>query len=126
VTGYVGTQETILAIERGEAHGRCVFSYSALKIPKPDWLRDKKINVLVLTALERSPDFPGVPAVLDVVTKQDDRQLLELFFSIEITPLSAVSAVSSAVCWRAGGRGMQPVGRHCRNICVPTSRVLVR
>jgi hypothetical protein len=78
VTGYVGTQETILAIERGEAHGRCVFSYSALKIAKPDWLRDKKINILVLTALEKSPDFPGVPAVVDLVTKPEDRQLLEL------------------------------------------------
>ncbi len=59
VTGYLGSQETILAIERGEAHGRCVFSYSALKIAKPDWLRDNRINVLLLTALERSPDFPG-------------------------------------------------------------------
>jgi tripartite-type tricarboxylate transporter receptor subunit TctC len=78
VTGYLGSQETILAIERGEAHGRCVFSYSALKIAKPDWLRDKKINVLVLTALEPSPDFPGVPAVVDLVTKAEDRQLLEL------------------------------------------------
>jgi tripartite-type tricarboxylate transporter receptor subunit TctC len=78
VTGYVGSQETILAIERGEVHGRCVFSYSALKVAKPDWLHDKKINVLVLTALERHPDFPGVPAVVDLVTKQEDRQLLEL------------------------------------------------
>jgi tripartite-type tricarboxylate transporter receptor subunit TctC len=78
VTGYVGSQETILAIERGETHGRCIFSHSALKIAKPDWLRDKKINVLVLTALERSPDFPGVPAVVDLVTKPEDRQLLEL------------------------------------------------
>jgi hypothetical protein len=78
VTGYVGTQETILAIERGEAHGRCVFSYSALKIAKPDWLREHKINVLVLTALEKSADFPGVPAVIDLVTKPEDRQLLEL------------------------------------------------
>jgi hypothetical protein len=78
VTGYVGSQETILAIERGEAHGRCVFSQSALKIAKPDWLRDKKINVLVLTALEKSAEFPGVPAVVDLVTKQEDRQLLEL------------------------------------------------
>ena len=78
VTGYVGSQETILAIERGEAHGRCVFSHSALKIAKPDWLRDKKINVLVLTALNASPDFPGVPAVVDLVTKPEDRQLLEL------------------------------------------------
>jgi hypothetical protein len=78
VTGYVGSQETILAIERGEAHGRCVFSHSALKIAKPDWLRDNKINVLVLTARERSPDFPGVPAVVDLVSKPEDRQLLEL------------------------------------------------
>jgi tripartite-type tricarboxylate transporter receptor subunit TctC len=74
----VGSQETILAIERGEAHGRCVFSQSALKIAKPDWLRDKKINVLVLTALEKNAEFPGVPAVVDLVTKQEDRQLLEL------------------------------------------------
>jgi tripartite-type tricarboxylate transporter receptor subunit TctC len=78
VTGYLGSQETILAMERGEAHGRCIFSYSALKIAKPDWLRDKKINVLVLTVLDRSPEFPGVPAVVDLVTKPEDRQLLEL------------------------------------------------
>jgi tripartite-type tricarboxylate transporter receptor subunit TctC len=78
VTGYLGSQETILAMERGEAHGRCIFSHSALKIAKPDWLRDKKINVLVLTALERSPEFPGVPTVVDLVAKPEDRQLLEL------------------------------------------------
>jgi tripartite-type tricarboxylate transporter receptor subunit TctC len=78
VTGYLGTQETVLAIERGEAHGRCMFSHSALKIAKPDWLREKKINLLVLAALEKSAEFPGVPAVLDLVAKAEDRQLLEL------------------------------------------------
>jgi tripartite-type tricarboxylate transporter receptor subunit TctC len=78
VTGYLGSQETILAIERGEAHGRCVFSYSALRIAKPDWLRDRKINVLLLTALERHPDFPDVPAVVELVSRTEDRQLLEL------------------------------------------------
>jgi tripartite-type tricarboxylate transporter receptor subunit TctC len=78
VTGYLGSQETILAIERGEAHGRCVFSYSALKIAKPDWLRERRINVLLLTALERHPEFPDVPAVVELVNKSEDRQLLEL------------------------------------------------
>src|SRR6266516_479429 len=78
VTGYLGSQETILAIERGEAHGRCVFSHSALKIAKPDWLREKKINVLVLTAREPSAEFPGVPTVLELVRRPEDRQLLEL------------------------------------------------
>jgi tripartite-type tricarboxylate transporter receptor subunit TctC len=78
VTGYLGSQETIIAIERGEAHGRCVFSYSSLKTAKPDWLRDKKVNVLVLTAAQKHPDFPDVPAVVDLVSKTEDRQLLEL------------------------------------------------
>jgi tripartite-type tricarboxylate transporter receptor subunit TctC len=78
VTGYVGSQETILAIERGETNGRCIFSYSALKTAKPDWLREKKINVLVVTALKPSEDFPGVPAVVDLVSKPEDRALLEL------------------------------------------------
>jgi tripartite-type tricarboxylate transporter receptor subunit TctC len=78
VTGYVGTQETLLAIERGEVHGRCVISVSALKTAKPDWLRDHKINVLALTALERSADFPGVPTVVELVGRAEDRSLLEL------------------------------------------------
>lgn len=78
VTGYLGSQETIIAIERGEAHGRCVFSYSSLKTAKPDWLREKKINVLVLTALERHPDFPGVPTAVELVRKPEDRRLVEL------------------------------------------------
>ena len=78
VTGYLGTQETLLAVERGEAHGRCVISHSALKVAKPDWLRDGKIKVLAVTALRANPEFPGVPAVIDLVTKAEDRQLVEL------------------------------------------------
>jgi len=112
VTGYVGSQETILAIERGEADGRCVFSQSALKIAKPDWLRDKKINVLVLTALEKSPEFPGVPAVVDLVTKQEDRQLLELMVgpSAMARPFAAppgVPASKAALLRRAFDATMQ-------------------
>jgi tripartite-type tricarboxylate transporter receptor subunit TctC len=78
VTGYQGTQETVIAIERGEAHGRCTFSLSALKTAKPDWLRDKKINILLQLALEKHRDFPDVPLVYDLVSKPDDRQLLDL------------------------------------------------
>ena len=78
VTGYLGSQETILAIERGEAHGRCGLSLSSLKSAKPDWLRDKKVNVLVQIALEKSPELPDVPLIFDLVTKEEDRQMLEL------------------------------------------------
>jgi len=78
VTGYQGTQETVIAIERGEAHGRCTFSLSALKTAKPDWLRDNKINVLTQLAFEKHSMFPNVPLIYDLVSKPEDRQLLDL------------------------------------------------
>jgi tripartite-type tricarboxylate transporter receptor subunit TctC len=78
ITGYLGTQETIIAMERGETHGRCTFSYSALKTAKPDWLRDKKVNILTQLALAKHADFPDVPLIYDLVSKPDDRQLLDL------------------------------------------------
>jgi tripartite-type tricarboxylate transporter receptor subunit TctC len=78
VTGYLGTQETILAMERGEAHGRCTFSLSAIKTSKPDWLRDKKINVLVQIGMEKAAEFPDAPLIFDLLSKDEDRQLIEL------------------------------------------------
>src|SRR5262249_18311668 len=78
VTGYLGTQETLLAIERGEVHGRCVLSYSALRLAKPNWLPEKKINVLLQVALDKNKDFPDVPLVLDLLTREEDKQLLTL------------------------------------------------
>ena len=44
ITGYLGSQETIIAIERGEVDGRCGWGWSSLKSTKPDWVRDKKIT----------------------------------------------------------------------------------
>lgn len=78
VTGYLGTKETVIAVERGEAHGRCTFSLSALKTAKPDWLADHKINILLQLALEKSKEFPNVPLVFDYLKKPEDRQLVEL------------------------------------------------
>ena len=78
ITGYLGTKETIMAIENGEAHGRCSVAYSALKMARPDWLRDKKINVIMQFGLEKSRELPEVPLVLDLVKNPEDRQLMEL------------------------------------------------
>ncbi len=78
VTGYLGTKETVMAVERGEAHGRCTFSLSALKTSKPDWLTDHKINILLQLALERDKEFPNVPLIFDYLKKPEDRQLVEL------------------------------------------------
>jgi len=78
VTGYLGTQETILAIERGEASGRCIISLSALKTAKPDWLSGKKVNILLQVGLKKSAELPDVPLLLDLAKSDSDRQMLKL------------------------------------------------
>ena len=62
VTGYQGSQETIVAIERGEVDGRCGWGWSSLKSTRPDWIRDKKINFLLQLALAKSPNIPRLAA----------------------------------------------------------------
>lgn len=78
VTGYLGTKETLLAIESGEAHGRCGMSLSSLKSTKPDWIRDKKINVLIQIGLEKSAEMPTIPLIFDLLSRDADKQLLAL------------------------------------------------
>jgi len=78
VTGYLGTQETLFAMERGEANGRCILSLSALKAAKPDWITEKKVNVLLQVGLAKSPELPDAPLLLDIVKSDDDRQMLRL------------------------------------------------
>lgn len=78
VTGYQGSRETLLAMESGEAHGRCGMTYSSLKIAKPDWIRDGKINILLQMGFERSRELPAVPLVSELLSSEDDRRLLEL------------------------------------------------
>jgi tripartite-type tricarboxylate transporter receptor subunit TctC len=80
ITGYQGSQETILAIERSEVDGRCGWGWSSLKSTKPDWIRDKKVNFLLQLALTKSPNIPDSPLVMDLVKEQADKQMLTLLF----------------------------------------------
>ena len=98
ITGYLGTKETIMAMENGEAHGRCSFALSAIKITRPEWIRERKINMLFQLALEKSPELPDVPLVFDYVTEPADRQLLELMVATKAIalPFAAPPGVAPA------------------------------
>jgi len=80
ITGYQGSQETILAIERGEVDGRCGWGWSSLKSTKPDWVRDHKINFLLQLALAKGPNIPDSPLIMDLVKDTAGRQMLTLLF----------------------------------------------
>jgi tripartite-type tricarboxylate transporter receptor subunit TctC len=80
VSGYPGVTEIVLAMERGEVQGIGDWSISSLKVARPDWLRDKKINVLMQIALQKDPEF-DVPFALDYVKNEADRQVMELYLT---------------------------------------------
>jgi tripartite-type tricarboxylate transporter receptor subunit TctC len=81
VTGYPGNADMLLAVERGEAHGNAGTSWISLVSIRPDWVRDRKVNVLLQMANRKHPDLASVPLALDLAKSEQDRKVLELIFS---------------------------------------------
>ncbi|MFQ5766230.1 MAG: Bug family tripartite tricarboxylate transporter substrate binding protein, partial [Rhodospirillales bacterium] len=81
VTGYPGGNNINLAIERGEVQGRCGWSWSSVKSTRAQWLRDKKINVLLQMSTAKHPEMPDVPFVMDLAKTEKDRKVLKLVFA---------------------------------------------
>lgn len=81
IAGYGGSSETALALERGEAQGIGAWNYSSILANKPQWLREGSINVLLQLSLERHPDLPDVPTVLELGRNDNERALLKLVFA---------------------------------------------
>jgi tripartite-type tricarboxylate transporter receptor subunit TctC len=83
VSGYPGGAELILAVERGELDGRCGWAYSSIKISKPDWVTEKKIKLLNVLALERSPELPDVPAIMEFATTERQKQIFKFVLNAQ-------------------------------------------
>ena len=81
ILGYPGGNDINLAMERGEVAVRGSNSWGAWKATRPDWLRDGKINILVQIGLEKSPDLPNVPLLMDLGKTEEDRAVLKLLSS---------------------------------------------
>ena len=86
ISGYKGTSDILLAIERGEVAGMCGFDWSSLKSQKPDWLRDQTINILVQDGIEPEPELTrmGVPQIWGFIQNETDRRAVELVLSQQL------------------------------------------
>jgi tripartite-type tricarboxylate transporter receptor subunit TctC len=78
VSGYHGTTPIILAMERGEVEGLCGYSWSTVKSKHAQWLKDRKINILVQAALNKEADLADVPLALDLAKTEEQRQILKV------------------------------------------------
>jgi tripartite-type tricarboxylate transporter receptor subunit TctC len=82
VNGY-GTSEMRLAVERGEAEGICGLSYTTLLASSPEWILNKKINILLQTGNTRHPAMPDVPLAVDKAPTEEGKAILRLYSTPE-------------------------------------------
>src|SRR5882757_11216266 len=86
VAGYKGTADIFLAMERGEVDGMCGLDWASLKSQRPDWVRDKTVNILAQTNLEPDAELArlGVPQVWKFIRSEDDKKAVELIISQQV------------------------------------------
>ena len=75
VMGYRGSNEAMLAVERGEVEGHST-SWTALKVAHPDWARERSVSILVQFALRRHPELPDVPTAVELARNDEERTVL--------------------------------------------------
>ncbi|EDM47923.1 Bug family tripartite tricarboxylate transporter substrate binding protein [Marinobacter algicola] len=84
ITGYPGGNDILLAMERGEVEGRCSWLLSSARTQRPGWIENREVNVLFQMALEKHPDLPDVPLVMDFAETDKQTKVLRLFLARQL------------------------------------------
>ena len=93
ITGYRGGNDLNLAMERGEIDGWTA-SWENIAGSRPDWLRDKKVKLLLQYSLERQSHLPDMPTLLEL-SPPDKKDIVE--FLAAGTPIARAMAVGPGV-----------------------------
>lgn len=80
VDGYPGTAGVALAMERGEVQGIVGDGLDSIKATEGNWLREKRIRILLQATLSRDSELSDVPTVLELVSPEN-RDILALLIS---------------------------------------------
>jgi tripartite-type tricarboxylate transporter receptor subunit TctC len=84
VPGYKGMAEIVLAMERGEVQGTGNWHYSSIVFNRPDWLREKKIALILQIGLRPHPDLADGPTVLDLARNSEQKDILQLVLAQQL------------------------------------------
>jgi tripartite-type tricarboxylate transporter receptor subunit TctC len=84
VSGYPGGNDVTLAMERGEVKGRCGWSWSSVVATHKRWIDDKSIIVLAQLSLDKHPDLPDVPLIMDFAKSEDQQRMFKLIFARQV------------------------------------------
>jgi tripartite-type tricarboxylate transporter receptor subunit TctC len=75
VNGYEGAATAMIAMERGEVDGHSS-TYDSLKAVHPDWIADRRVNIVVQYSLRRHPELADVPTSVELARNDNERAIL--------------------------------------------------
>src|SRR6202790_1612495 len=78
VSGYPGTNDVVLAMERGKIDGLCGISWSTIKTRHPEWLSSHSVNIIVQAALKKEPEISAVPLATELTKAPEQLQIIKL------------------------------------------------
>lgn len=81
VSGYKGTKDGMLAMERGEVTGNGGITWASLKATQSSWLNGGKVRVILQYGLSRHPELPNVPWIYDYAKTSDQRAAMNMVFA---------------------------------------------
>jgi tripartite-type tricarboxylate transporter receptor subunit TctC len=92
ISGYTGTREIMLAMERGEMDGTCGLFESSVRGSYMQQVASGDLTIFVQIALsEKSPLFGNATPIMDVIKSDEMRKIAQLVFgpSVITRPLAA-------------------------------------
>ncbi len=81
VSGYPGTNDIVLAMQRGEVDGLCGISWSTINAAHPDWMANHLVNILIQAAISKTDEIPGVPRATDFAINPEQLQILKVLMA---------------------------------------------
>ncbi len=86
VTGYKGTNDIGLAMERREVDGACGWDWASFKSQRGRWLSEGRAHVHVQIGLEPDEELVrrDVPSLWNFVKRKEDREIVELITAQQV------------------------------------------
>ena len=83
ITGYPGTRDVHLAMERKEVDGVCGMSFISVQSQRPEWLRQDTVKFLVQEGSVQQPDLQAlkVPLSIDYAKTEDQKKVMGLLYT---------------------------------------------
>jgi tripartite-type tricarboxylate transporter receptor subunit TctC len=80
VEGYKGSNDAVIAMERGETQGVC-HTFSSFRNAHAELLRDGKVRILLHAEETAFPYAENVPSVYDYAKTEEQKQIMRFAFS---------------------------------------------